>query len=704
VLHLLTALGGAALPLVAGYGLGRRLTRTIVVPETVRFAVGTAALSVIIFALLLARHGHWWVFVSLGIAGTALTWSSWRNVRIARPPWWIAAVALIYAALYLIYAATPEVQPDALHYHLSIAVEAARTGGFPQRVSFYDVLPQGMELLFAMAYSVGGEVAAKLVHLTFLALTIPLLIALAGFLQLPAWMGWCAGLFYAITPVAGVSSLSAYNDAAVAFFGLATCHLLALWWHKQDPALLVSLGLCAGFCYAIKFTGGLFAPLVLGAILYRKAAPWRTMAAMLVVASPWMIRAAVMTGNPFAPMFNRFFPNPYFHISSEQALSRYLRDYGGVQWLSLPWEVTLRGDVVQGLLGPMWLLAPLALLALRRPEGRALIGAASVAGAGWLLNIGTRFLMPALPFLALALCMVLPRTVMALLLAAHAVLSWPQVIPLWAKPNAWALDRVIPITAEVRDEQQKMSYERALARLVESNTRPGDRIFDMANAPAAITRRDLLNAWQTAAGDRLVRCLHAAVPSREPLVEWRSVFTPSIMGAVRVRYASGQAESAGIREIALSHGQRLMPNVLWSLAAWPNPWDAPLVLDRNRVSGWATWEPVKEGMYVEIELPPSTISEIRITADSRLPLELYGKNGDWQRLPLPSVPFARPPLNLRQPAIRLLRREGLTHVLAVEGTDGLGAIGKNMVQNSADWDLRKVAGVGDVSLFEIISK
>jgi hypothetical protein len=32
-----------------------------------------------------------------------------------------------------------------------------------------------------------------------------------------------------------------------------------------------------------------------------------------------MLRDVIMTGNPLAPLFNRFFPNPYFHPSMEKA-------------------------------------------------------------------------------------------------------------------------------------------------------------------------------------------------------------------------------------------------------------------------------------------------------------------------------------------------------------------------------------------------
>ena len=710
MLELLAAFCGASLPMVAGYGLGRRLTIGIPLPETIRFACGAAVLSTLLIAVLLLRLGNVWMFAALGLGGAGLLAIDRPVLRLHRPPLWIAVIATVYGGLYLLYVLTPEIQSDALNYHLSLSVEAARTGGFPKRILFYEVLPQGIETLFAMAYSVGGEVSAKLVHVIFLVLTIPLLLAVAELLNLAAWTAWCAGVLYAISPVVGVSATTAYNDAAMTFYVLATFYLLVLWWRKQNDALLFPLGLCAGFCYAIKLSGGVLGPVVLAAVLWKKVRPGRVLAGIAVAALPWMVRAAVLTGNPFAPLLNRFFPNPYFHVDTEQALATYLRDYGGVEWQSLALEVTVYGDQVQGLLGPLWLLLPLAVLALWRREGRLVMAAAAIAASPWLLNIGTRFLMPALPFLALALLIVVPRQLVPLLVAAHAILCWPQVIPLWAQPGAWALDREIPIASaigreSVRSFRDRKSYERVLADLVDSNTKAGDRVFDLANAPAAVVSRDLVNAWQSALGDRLVRGLHAAIPSRrDSLVEWRSEFSARTLSAIRVRSAAAQARSAGIREIMLidKDGGKLAPNVLWSFDAWPNVWDAALALDRNLVSAWMTRESVRPGMFLGFEMPaPASVAQVRIIADSPVGLELYGWNGEWARLPLPNRPLTWPDLNLRTAAIRLLRRERITHVLAVAGKDSFGAIGRDMIDSPSAWGLTKIAAYDPAVLLRV---
>lgn len=106
------------------------------------------------------------------------------------------------------------------------------------------------------------------------------------------------------------------------------------------------------------------------------------------------------------------------------------------RWLR---ELALWGTESGGLVGPVLLLAPLALLALRDPRGRRLLAVAApltLAGAS-----EARWLIPALPFLALAMGIALQRSRGALpvLAMAAALYSWPAVIAVYADPDAWRI-------------------------------------------------------------------------------------------------------------------------------------------------------------------------------------------------------------------------------------------------------------------------
>lgn len=115
-----------------------------------------------------------------------------------------------------------------------------------------------------------------------------------------------------------------------------------------------------------------------------------------------------------------------------------------------PRELALWGTEAGGLIGPMFLLAPVALLALRDPHGRRLAPAAAVltlAGAA-----DARWMIPALPFLALAMGIALTRSRGALpvLAVAAALLSWPDVARVYADPQAWRI-KGMPAAAQDAD-------------------------------------------------------------------------------------------------------------------------------------------------------------------------------------------------------------------------------------------------------------
>ncbi|MBL8173741.1 MAG: hypothetical protein JNK48_03675, partial [Bryobacterales bacterium] len=113
----------------------------------VRFAVVAAALSFIVFFLAVPGWANAWTLVPLSLAALFFV----RPFAIDAPPRWTVPVLAAYLPLYLFYALRTETQSDALHYHLNIATH----NGFPAGVAFYHLIPQGVELLFAAAYTFG---------------------------------------------------------------------------------------------------------------------------------------------------------------------------------------------------------------------------------------------------------------------------------------------------------------------------------------------------------------------------------------------------------------------------------------------------------------------------------------------------------------------------------------------------------------------
>src|ERR1035437_6807265 len=406
---LLATLFGAAFTLATAYALGALLMRRRRAPPEILLAIGAAAESVLVFLLLLFHLAHWGAFLALGAAAILAAWrfrgkgTGTRDpIRIPRPAWVIFAA---YGVWYLVNALAPETIADGVTYHLGLPNEYLRLGGFPDHIAFYDVVPQGMEMLFTVAFAFGRHAAAKLVEFAFFLATLPLIFRVGrrlGVANLAATDLAClvAAVFYFCAPVAGITGSSSYNDAAGVFFLFAAFYLLLL----ADPRYLLPAGALAGFCYAIKLPGIV---VVAGAVLF--VAAQRRWKPVLVVAAgaalmmaPWIVRAAALTGNPVAPLMNSVFPNPYFHISTERELAANLRSLGDVRPAQVPWELAF-GDRLTGTFGPLFLALPLGLLALRRRAdrlggrrgGRLLWAAALLLALPWIANPARRFLIPA---------------------------------------------------------------------------------------------------------------------------------------------------------------------------------------------------------------------------------------------------------------------------------------------------------------------
>jgi hypothetical protein len=715
--EILRVLFGALFTLAAGYSLGFVLFSKLPLPHTIRLAAGSAILSHLIFVALLVRAGRWWVFLAIGAAVILAAALKARWALPAGPPvgWLPAAVFVSYGAYYLVHALTPEIRPDGYTYHLGLPAEWLRLGGFPRRIGFYEMLPQGMEMLFAFAFAFGKHSAAKLVHFALLAASVPLMFAIGRRLDLPTWASAAGAGLYFCAPVVGAAGTAAYNDAALVFFALAALYLLLAWWQEGQNAYVLPLGLVAGFCYAIKPTGLIVAPAVVALVAARRR--WKpavlVAAGVAAMVAPWMIRNAVLTGNPLAPLMNRLFPNPYFHISTEERLARSLRSYEGVTWVNLPWEATMRGQRLHGLIGPVFLLAPLALLALRRKTGRWLLAASALLAVPWLLNIGARFLMPSLAFLALALAAALPRRLALACLMLQAVLSLPPVVAAYSAPGAWRLEG-LPWRAALRIEPEheylrRRLWEYRVAELIREHVPRDGRVLDLLGAPTAYFDAEAITPWHSAAGDRLGYALQVSLvvePGVFSEIEYR--WPERELTAVRfARTTAGEAQW-GISEVQLFQGQdslALQPG--WRFLARPNVWEARFAFDRNWMSRWGTWEPVKPGVHLGVDFGgPVRIDRAKLiclTHEQEGPVECHGRTlrGHWDSLAHSPEVRRLPALNRRLSAMRLVRQEGIGYILAPTGETGYGPAGEALSERPADWGLELLGQAGNVFLFRL---
>lgn len=376
----------------------------------------------------------------------------WRDCTAAiatlrrRPTLGITALLLgLFGLTALLVALGPEVEFDALWYHLFLPRQHLATGrlvDIPEEwVSLY---PQTIELLFGLGLGWGGVIAAKLVHYLF-----GLLAAGATYLVarhwLPARWALVAALLFISTPTVHWELTTAHIDLAVAFFVTLSLLDLVHWWDGGDDRRVVRSALMLGLALASKHSALLLLPAAclivlaglfvegrrgdattggsgtsplgsrLRALLHRRrllllpAFP----ALALTLASPWYLRSWLHTGNPVFPMLYPIFGGPADRWSpaNEREFAILAAGFGvgrdPTTLITLPWHLTVAPDQFAGSLGPIFLIAlPLMGLALfvSRSTSLWLLALWTLSyGVLWASPVGffqLRFLLSIVPMLA----------------------------------------------------------------------------------------------------------------------------------------------------------------------------------------------------------------------------------------------------------------------------------------------------------------
>jgi hypothetical protein len=694
---------GAIFTVAACVACGRLLLGNAATDIGINFVCGAAILNLAVFAIAAAGIVYPGVFLALGAALLWLARGEFRLTRSKHPPYGFALCALaplfvVWFSIYFVHAMAPEVSPDGAAYHLSLVAQYLRGHGFHRiTTNIYASLSQGVEMLFLFAFTFGKHSAAALVHFAFLLALVWQIFDYArqrGF----ALAGGCAAFLVFASPVTGIDGASAYNDVAVAAIAFTLFHLLQLWSGSRNHRLLVAIGVVAGFAYATKYTAALAVPYAVGYVAW-KSRRWRDVlvvggCAFLLIA-PWMVKNWLWVQNPVSPFFNHWFPNPYVTTAFEREYTDYLKHYDLSSLRQIPMQVTTYG-ALSGLLGPVFLLAPIALLAVRRTEGRQLLLAALVFGATYFSNIGARFLIPPLPFVALAMMLPLariPALAMAVILV-HAILSWPSIVPRYGRQDAWRL-RGMPWREALRLRPESSWLERWIpdygaVRLIETATPPGATVFSTQPLPEAYTSRRVLVEYYCTENQVTGRMLRSgAVPEYAPTLLLRFSFARQPVRAIRIVQTSMPSGAGGdlwsINELRVFDGTReLSRRPEWRLRARPYAWGIQNAFDNSLVTFWISGDSLRPGMYVQTDFnarEQADAVEMHVAPNQwqgRLRLEGMADSGGWKLIsdsPLQSEE-ARP-IGWRRAVVSELRRRGIGYLMLFDGDLGADDLRRN---------------------------
>jgi len=442
--------------LAAGVGSGRRWLRAVPFASPLEEFLAAVALGLGLLAYATLALGElgllygWAVGALVAAAGwygrrelaaaLALAARGVRRWRAAGPS--RSEVALLGLGVLLVAAAVvldlaPAVGGDQTKYQLVYPRLYAEAHGLVDTPwSFWGYMQYLVNMLFAAAFALRGDVLARLLHVVYGVLAVLAVFALGRRCFSRRVGVWAAGLLVSMPLTATLMSRAWVEFALAAYVLLAVLAVVA-WWDTGARPWLALAAVMVGFAGGTKIMGLLAAALlgtvVAGRMLWlggaRAARP--ALATMVgfgllagLVASPCYLRNAVATGNPIFPFGYGVFGGANWSAEAARGLEDYYAAYRENQarkraagsyrsWTDparFPWDATMAPHSFEEVgrstydPGPFILaFAPAILLVRRDPRAWLLAG----LGLAYAVTIvfgmwpHPRYVHPALPLFLL---------------------------------------------------------------------------------------------------------------------------------------------------------------------------------------------------------------------------------------------------------------------------------------------------------------
>jgi len=479
---------GATILQAARLGGGDRLERAVLA-----FAIGVTLVGLTFLALAsigaLYRSSLWgmaaiFALVSRRELRRELEWlrdsDPFREPSF--PPGLATRTAVIVGGylfvLAFLWAVAPEIQFDALIYHLALPRDYLGAHRIVRPVADPMYLAHLTEAFYGFGMGLGGGGVPKLLALSIGAAAVSAVVAIAKKLA-GAETGIWAGLLFASTPLVHALAATAQNDLSVSFLVAASVLALLRIRTERTAAGFVLCGGLAGAAGGAKLTALFAAPAIalLAAIELRhrrETDSGRSVifggAAAIAALAPWYAVNYALTGSPIYPLPSRLFPGKWAPDAT-----RVFAQFGlGHSWKSAATIVpllTLRtgrfGEAhPAGALGIAVLLAPLLVLGVVAGGRNVRIVSAialAFAACWWASFQYARYLLPAVTLAvpaALAVCPWRHRPSRRLLRAALSagVAAQALVIP----AQYWNIRGRFPVAVACGRESRRDFLERVV--------------------------------------------------------------------------------------------------------------------------------------------------------------------------------------------------------------------------------------------------
>jgi hypothetical protein len=275
------------------------------------------------------------------------------------------------------------------------------------------------------------------------------------------------------------------------------------------------------------------------------------------------------------------------------------------------------------------------------------------------------------------------------LVVAALVLAWPRVIDKYRAPaGGWQIAGMPwQVALHLRDPEEWLmnhSSDYALAQTINKTVPSNRRIWSTIAVAEAYTRPDVLVYYYSAECETIHHTLLTPLqPGLQPLRTLRFTFPRRKSDRLRFVQKTNSPEIWSIAEAKFYSGENEV--AVAQAKSKPFPWDAGLAFDKNPVTRWRSWEPMRAGMYVEAKFSnPEELdrAELQYSRDQgEIDVVLEGVPAKLERLELPPV------ADLRRLATKSVKGRGIDYLLM----GGEHPAAKDMRKDPDAWGLRVAA-------------
>jgi len=342
-----------------------------------------------------------------------------RSMTASAAGYWVLVLLCNVLGAQFLMCLKPEVSADGIAMHLALPAHLAywHSWHFDVTRVTWAVLPMAADWCFGTLYILGGEFAAKLLPLVFLAVNC-ILIARICRTAATTNAAMLLAAVYAATPVTQLTTGALFTDNIWLAFLLGAGVALLEFSEGGDAAYLVLAGLFLGSSLSTKLVGLAFVLSCIAAMFLsaRTRADWSTRprwmlagacAALAISAAPPYLIALFKTGNPVFPFLNSIFHSPYYDTAKSFSDERFQAPLNWRVPLDLTFHTSRFIEGQDGAIGLTYLFALLLVLsAPPRSFRREVVAALVICATGFLINWKAssyvRYLAPAFPLILYA--------------------------------------------------------------------------------------------------------------------------------------------------------------------------------------------------------------------------------------------------------------------------------------------------------------